>query len=105
MIRTILNIGLILLSMVCVFTSPAVFTASFFLALVLIASSGIVAIYGNLQIAIIMLFLNIIAVNLSPFKIMEVFGGSLFLFSFFILPFVIGFGGTMIGVKKLQRLC
>jgi len=92
-----------LLSLFCIVASPAAFTPAVALAFILMCLSGVAAIFGHINFAVINLALTSIAIGISPVTDMSRFGHSILLACLYVVPFIIGFGGVLYGVIKLQR--
>ena len=98
------NIGkglLLLISVICVFVSPAAFTPAVFLSFALMPVAGFMAIYGRTYLAIMMLCLSSIAVSLSP--ITDVLLNSLSNALFALVPVILGYSGLMLGIYNSRR--
>ena len=94
---------LLFLSIFCIMASPAAFTPAVFLAFLLMCISGVIAVFGEINLAVLNLALNSIAIGISPVTDMEHFGHSISLSILYAIPFVVGFGGVIIGIIKLRR--
>lgn len=98
------NIGkglLLLISIICVFVSPAAFTPAVFLSFAFMPVAGVMAIYGHFYFAIMMLCLSSITVSLSP--ITDVLLNSISNALYALVPVILGYSGLMLGIYKLRR--
>lgn len=71
-------------------------------SLVLIMFAGVIGAFGQLNLAIVCLALNSVAVAISPISDMEYVGQSVKHAIMLAIPIVIGFGGVLAGVAKLR---
>ena len=69
----------------------------------LIMLAGVIGAFGHLNLAIVCLALNSVAVAISPISDMEYVGSSVKQAFILAVPIVIGFGGVLVGVAKLRR--
>jgi hypothetical protein len=92
-----------LISLFCIIASSAAFTPAVMLAFLIMCISGVAAVFGQVNFAVINLALTSIAIGISPATDMEHFGHSILLACVYTVPFIIGFGGVLYGVTKLQR--
>jgi len=98
------NIGkglLLFISIICAIGSPAVFTGAVFFSFAFMPVAGVMAIYGHIYFAIVMLCLSSIAVSLSP--ITEILLNSISNTLFALAPVILGYGGLMLGIYKSRR--
>ncbi len=92
---------LLFISVVCVYASPAAFTGAVFLSFALMPVAGVMAIYGHIYFAIIMLLLSSIAIMISA--ISDVLFISVHNALFTLVPVILGYGGLALGLYKLKK--
>jgi len=102
-IKDFFRVFLTLISLFCIIASPAAFTPAVMLAFLIMCISGVAAVFGQVNFAVINLALTSIAIGISPVTDMENFGHSILLACVYTVPFIIGFGGVVYAVTKLQR--
>lgn len=95
-----LRVLLTLASLIAVVTSPA-FSPSIVLALLLMALSGVIAIFGQLKTAIVNLAICSVAIILGPWNITTI--DSITSLLLFLVPMAVGYGGLLIGVSKVSQ--
>jgi hypothetical protein len=101
-ILEIIGKGLLLsISFLCLFVSPAAFTPAVFLSFALMPVAGAMAFYGHINFSILILCSTSIAIVLSP--ITEIIFESMINALMALTPVILGYGGVMLGVQKLQR--
>jgi len=92
----IVNTLLVILSIVCVFLSAAPFTSAIFLSILLMCVAGIYGFYHKTNIALFLLCFSTLAIIASPWDIAVINVG------YILIPYFIGFGGTILGLKKYK---
>ena len=88
------------MALVSAAVAPA-FSPAYGMALLLMALSGVIAVYGQLKTAIVNLALTSVTVMLGPWSLSAFH--SVFSLLLFLLPVLIGFGGVLFGIHTLQR--
>ena len=94
---SILKMILVLLSVVCVWFSPAPFTPAVFLSFFLLCIAGIFGASGSFVTAVLILGFNSLAIALSPIEILD---GSLKWTLIAVSCYLVGFGGLVMGLRK-----
>ena len=82
--------------------SSGVFSAAILLAIFLMCLSGVIAYFGQLKLGIVNLALTSIALSVSPTTDISRMDSPLTAI-FYLVPVVIGFGGVLFGVHRIQH--
>ncbi len=90
----IVNSLLIVLSILCVLLSAAPFTPAVFLSIFLMCIAGVYGFYQKTNIALLLLCFSTLAIIASPWDI------SVINIGYILVPYFIGFGGTLLGLNK-----
>ena len=93
----VLKVVLVLLSVICVWFSPAPFTPAVFLSFFLLLIAGVLGSTGSVFIAIVLLGFNSLAIALSP---IEILGGSLKWALVAVSCYLVGFAGLALGIRN-----
>ena len=91
----------IALSLICMLLAAAPFTPAISVSFILLLFAGIIGYKGYLQSSLILLLLNTLAVIGSPGIDISKTDSLVFI----LLIFLISFGGTFIGIRKLTLKC
>ena len=100
-IKNTLKVYMTLLSLAPFAGSPVGFPPAIALTLFLIATGGIIAIFGHLKTATLNIAITSSAIMTSPLGIEQFHSVTPFLL--YCIPVIIGFGGLFIGVTKIQN--
>lgn len=103
MIRVIPKVLMVFLSILSIMGSPGLFPPAIILAIALMCLSGLIALFGHIKLAIINLALTSIALGVSPVSDISSYYSALPAF-LFLIPFIIGYGGLLIAISKVQNI-
>lgn len=92
---------LVLISLFCVYSSPAAFTPIVFLSIALMPVAGLLGASGRIYIALVILGLSTIAISVSP--ISDTFFFNMNFILYLLVPTSLGIGGIAFGVRRLKQ--
>ncbi len=93
---------MVLLSIFSILGSSGIFSPAILLAILLMCLSGVIAYFGQLKLGIVNLALTSVALANSPVTDISRMESPLTAV-FYLVPVAIGFGGVLLGVRRVQH--